>query len=404
MPRSRVSDQPKRVRRLGRGQPARARPAPHQHRRRRAEPAASSVRTCPRPSCAPALGEADDQQAGVLGQGHHALAARRGQERLGHDARRSAGRSASASASRRLASRPSSRPSEAAPISRSGAPVARATQAPSSSAAQSCQAAPNGTITGPEPQRAAGLEQHCHVAWRLLEDDRGLAVERRRGRRPSAAVPRSRWDARRTMSSPGAGDENAAVRAASPSAEELVPAVGERRRRVGRASAGRDDAGDDQLARRIRGRRAAAASARRAVEAVERSWARRSSERSARASRPAGLRIASAAGRGRGRAGRIACSSRLSSSPGSRPELLGELASGHPVGVQRLGLAARAVEREHQLASQPLPAAGARATSASSSPTSSAWRPPARSASIRCSSAARRSSSRRATSAWANGS
>jgi hypothetical protein len=44
------------------------------------------------------------------------------------------------------------------------------------------------------------------------------------------------------------------------------------------------------------------------------------------------------------------------------------------------------------------PAADAGATSDSSSPTSSAWRPAARSASIRCSSAASRSSSKRAIS------
>src|SRR5262249_36921681 len=56
-----------------------------------------------------------------------------------------------ASARSRLASLPSSRLSEAAPIRSSSLPAARATQVASSSAAQSCSAAPNGTTTGPAP-------------------------------------------------------------------------------------------------------------------------------------------------------------------------------------------------------------------------------------------------------------
>ena len=88
-----------------------------------------------------------------------------------------------ASASRRLASRPSARAVGGGADQPERAAVARATQAPSSSAAQSCQAAPNGTTTGPCAERAAGFDEHGHVARRLLEDDAGLAVERR-GRHP----------------------------------------------------------------------------------------------------------------------------------------------------------------------------------------------------------------------------
>ena len=47
---------------------------------------------------------------------------------------------------------------------------------------------------------------------------------------------------------------------------------------------------------------------------------------------------------------RIACSRRWSSGPGSRPELLDQNAARVLVGLERLGLAARAIEREHQLA------------------------------------------------------
>ena len=56
--------------------------------------------------------------------------------------------------------------------------------------------------------------------------------------------------------------------------------------------------------------------------------------------------------------------------------------AGVPVGVQRVGLAAAAIQREHQLRRAAARAADAAATSAASSATSSAWRPSARSASI----------------------
>ena len=57
------------------------------------------------------------------------------------------------------------------------------------------------------------------------------------------------------------------------------------------------------------------------------------------------------------------------------PELLDERAASLLVGLERLGLPPRAVEREHQLRRAAARAAGARTTSASSSPTSSPWLP-----------------------------
>ena len=51
---------------------------------------------------------------------------------------------------------------------------------------------------------------------------------------------------------------------------------------------------------------------------------------------------------------RIACWSSWSSGPGSRPELGDERLARVRVRVERLGLTARAVEREHQLCAQPL--------------------------------------------------
>ena len=89
---------------------------------------------------------------------------------------------------------------------------------------------------------------------------------------------------------------------------------------------------------------------------------------------------------------------RAGARPGSIPSSSTRRAARRLVGRERLGLAAAAVEREHQLPAQAL-AQRVLLTSPSSSPTSSAWRPRARSASMRSSSAARRASSRRAISA-----
>ena len=76
------------------------------------------------------------------------------------------------------------------------------------------------------------------------------------------------------------------------------------------------------------------------------------------------------------------------------PELV-ECARALAVGVERLGLTARAVERQHQLAARSARGADARRSSARARRRASAWRPSARSASIRSSTAARRRSSSR---------
>ena len=94
---------------------------------------------------------------------------------------------------------------------------------------------------------------------------------------------------------------------------------------------------------------------------------------------------------------------RLELGGGLEAELRHERLAGIGVRLEGLGLAAGAVQREHQLRPEPLAERMAR-TSAVSSPTSSAWRPQARSASIRVSSAERRSSSSSRTAAVANGS
>ena len=83
--------------------------------------------------------------------------------------------------------------------------------------------------------------------------------------------------------------------------------------------------------------------------------------------------------------------------PGVDAELSGEQVAGAPVGGERLGLPAAAIQRQHELAVQPLPQRMA-CGQVLQSPVSASSRPSARSASIRASSAARRSSSRRAAS------
>ena len=143
----------------------------------------------------------------------------------------------------------------------------------------------------------------------------------------------------------------------------------------------------------------AAAAGERVVEAGEQlgELALAADERAARRPRPAGS-AAGRAGRVPGPAARIACSARAAAGRARSRARSTSVRARVLVGLERLGLAAAAVEREHQLAAQAL-ASGCSPISASSSPTSSAWRPSARSASIRCSSAASRSSSSRAISA-----
>ena len=78
-------------------------------------------------------------------------------------------------------------------------------------------------------------------------------------------------------------------------------------------------------------------------------------------------------------------------------KLVGQHAARPLVGVERLGLAAALIEREHEMRPQAF-AERVRLVSPSSSETIVEWRPTASSAAIRCSVADMRSSSRRATS------
>ena len=72
---------------------------------------------------------------------------------------------------------------------------------------------------------------------------------------------------------------------------------------------------------------------------------------------------------------RIACSSRLSSSLGSSPSSSESSRLACAVGDERLGLPSGSVEREHQLAAQPLPAAAARLRGLRARRPARAWRP-----------------------------
>ena len=92
-----------------------------------------------------------------------------------HRPRRARWTASDASASRRLASRRPLRGSARVPTSRSGAPVAEAIQAPSSSAAQSCSPPPNGTWT-PRPATGASPESTATCAGERSSSSR----ERRR--------------------------------------------------------------------------------------------------------------------------------------------------------------------------------------------------------------------------------
>ena len=220
-----------------------------------------------------------------------------------------------ASARSRLASRPPTLPSEAAPISRSEEPVAWATQAPSSSAAQSWLAAPKGTTTDPprsEPPASTskatshGACSRTTLAWPSNGDG------------PASIRTKSTLscDASRTMSSPGVGEEKAAVLAASPSARSSS------RRSASAAVAAWSSAGSTIPRRSAR----AAASTPRAAEREPGAPQGRQapSERSGALAQaalgpPTPVSVRSPGSSRAGSCRRIACSSCFSSSLGSRP-------------------------------------------------------------------------------------
>ena len=85
------------------------------------------------------------------------------------------------------------------------------------------------------------------------------------------------------------------------------------------------------------------------------------------------------------------CSARLR----LEPELLAQQLTRLPVDPERLGLAAGAIEREHQLRAQPLRGGAPQRSAPRARRPARRWRPSASSASIRSISASRRSSSSR---------
>ena len=222
-----------------------------------------------------------------------------------------------ASASSRLASRASSPPSAAEPISRSGASVARATQAPSRSAAQSCDRAPKGTTTGPSPSEPPASASRATSQGACSRTTRASPSS---GDDPASigAGRRSPAPASRTMSSPRRGEENAAVLAASPAASSWSRRSARADGRGGQFAAGTTPAtisscGDSE---------AASGSARRS--SGSRPYSARGTIRSARSAtgRSDGdgpSRDAPAARSSPGSWRRIACSRRFNSSLGSSP-------------------------------------------------------------------------------------
>ena len=117
----------------------------------------------------------------------HALEARRAEQRLGDDARRVL------DDQRRIREQPARvaaarRPD---PSPRSDAEAARepaAAQAPSSSAAQSCSNAPNGTTIASGREGASALDEHREIRGRLLEDRRQRPCERVADRRQQEQI------------------------------------------------------------------------------------------------------------------------------------------------------------------------------------------------------------------------
>ena len=261
---------------LARRERARARAAADEQNRRgggagrsrsasgRAPPRASGRRGPTTSSPAP-RGGLDDAVAAALG--HH---------RLGGDRRRTAARAGSASPSSRvtLARGPrSGRPRRAA---RSGAPVAAAIQAPSSSAAQSCSAPPNGTSTPASADGSTSCPSRATSTRDVAGAPRGAPCPRRRagrprraaagGRRSAAGRPPPRWASRAQVGARvGRHERDGArrdalvrpARAARSAISSVASAAAGSRsggRRGRRAARRPHEPRQDQLARRLRAR------------------------------------------------------------------------------------------------------------------------------------------------------
>ena len=217
------------------------------------------------PLVAPALGEADHEQAGALGRPRAGRRRRVDEHRLGCDARQLLHdeRGVARAAGSRRASPFAARRRRAASAARRGH---GAIQAPSSSAAQSCSAPPNGTTTGccgvDRRHRPCRSTSTADVARRVgrgrcadraardaLAEQRPAAVERAGGRSSSSRARGGRGPR------PGPDVVNATARAATPrSREQLAPllaarSVARRSSRSSRGEPGRERVRDRRAAR-----------------------------------------------------------------------------------------------------------------------------------------------------------
>ena len=122
----------------------------------------------------PAIGEADDEQAGVAGRFEDTCFARGDENGLGDDSDNLLHQS-EARASSRLASRRPSAGFASVPRSRSVVPSDCASQAATSIAAQSCSTPPNGVTTGPAAISPAP-DEHTDIAGCAFEDSREILV------------------------------------------------------------------------------------------------------------------------------------------------------------------------------------------------------------------------------------
>ena len=169
-------------------------------------------RAATEPLLTPPLGEADDQQAGALGQSRHPAPPRAGQERLGDDPggalndERRVGQKAARVAAVRPRIGGADQPERE---HRRRVRARRPARAPPSRRGP----APNGHQHRPLTKRPPRLDEQRHVARAPPPGRPGRRHRAGTLPRPSGEARRSAWPASRTMSSPRLGDENAAVRA-----------------------------------------------------------------------------------------------------------------------------------------------------------------------------------------------
>ena len=314
------------------------------------------------PLLAPSLREAHDQGTRPLAQppSHRGDRRRRGPaRRLSRPSAGRSGRRRPAAGSRRdpVAAR------SATPTRRSGTPVARASHAPSSSAAQSCPAAPNGTTTGPAPAGPDRLDSRSATSQGARSSTMAAAPPSAACRRPSTRGRRPPGQRAGTTSSPTAGEENAAVRVANPSAISSSrasdsaprPRGGPPRPRWPRRSAPVRDCRASGFARPRSASSASAFGWGKEQRALGR-WSGLRGSHSPGIVRRRRDRVLLEDGRAR-----AASATRPARGPAPR-----QLLPGLTVRLERLGLTPRSVERQHEL-DRSRSRSGWRATSVSSS-------------------------------------